>query len=136
MNCADVREAIVESFDVPGTALHSAAMEHMTACASCTEFHAAQQNLHSALMQRFVPPNLSADFSRQLRTKVKDEQRRRLWNFVPDVVHIAIGILASVVCAVVIPDQAVGVLAVGLGFTLFAYVVQTLVGILFDSEEY
>jgi predicted anti-sigma-YlaC factor YlaD len=127
MNCAAVQEQILECFD-GDQRRPTEIVTHMAECASCTQFYEAQLHLHDALANHLEPPTLSRDFQTSLFAKVKRERRRQIWNWVPDVVHFSGGLVTTITCALLLPQTAGMVVGVGLGFTLFSYVVSIFVG--------
>ena len=70
----------------------------------------------------FDPPALSPDFRASLRRRMRSEAPRLWPEALPDFVHVASCLLATVVCAIVLPFGAGPVLAIGVLVTAATYV--------------
>ena len=126
MDCASVRELLVELQDAPVDAsIRRAVDTHVPACAECRRFHAALARVDAGLSQHLRAPALDFAFRERLDTRLTKE-RRRVWaDWLPAAVHFASCGVATVVCVAVLPDQAGLVVAAAAGITVVSHFLLT-----------
>ena len=92
----------------------------------CRSFREAQQVLDATLAAHCVPPQLSAVFRSELAGEIRAEKRRAFEEWVPDLLHLGGGILATAACMLWMPFSARVVLTIGIALTSVSYVLQTM----------
>jgi anti-sigma factor RsiW len=119
MDCREAQEEILEMFDgTPSAEIHA----HLAGCPECAAFAARQSVIDSRLAAAFDPPELSPDFRSSLRRRMRTDAPRLWPEALPDIVHLASCLLATVLCAVLLPFGAGPVLAAGVLVTAATYV--------------
>jgi anti-sigma factor RsiW len=119
MECRQAQEKILEMFD--GTA--SAEVEaHLAGCPECAAFLKRQASLDRELSVMLAPPELSADFRPALRRRMRAEAPKLWPQALPDIVHVATCLAATVLCAALLPFGAGPVLAAGVLVTAATYI--------------
>ena len=104
----------------------SALSSHIAQCDMCRGFQEAQRVLDAALAWHCVAPQLSAAFKSKLARKIRVEKRRALQEWIPDVLHLGGGIVATGACFLWLPVSPTAVLTVGATLTFGSYVLQTI----------
>jgi anti-sigma factor RsiW len=126
MTCQGAQELILESLDgwideEQQTRLES----HIAQCDACRSFQEAQRVLDGALAGHYVAPQLSAAFKSKLARKIRVEKRCALQEWIPDVLHLGGGIVATGACFLLLPVSPAVVLTTGAALTFGSYVLQT-----------
>ena len=136
MTCQTAAELILENMDCLLTGERKAELEsHLLQCQACRSFHRAQVTLDLALSNSQIAPQLSPAFGVRLNQKLRAEKRRVLWQWLPDLLHIGGGILATAACVVWFPFAAWLTLGVGALFTLGSYTLQTVLRFWLEDLE-
>ncbi|MGH9427475.1 MAG: anti-sigma factor family protein [Terriglobia bacterium] len=127
MTCQAAQELILESLDCRIDEEQQTNLEsHIAQCEICRCFQEAQLVLDGALAEHYVAPQLSAAFKAKLARKISAEKRHALQEWIPDVLHLGGGIVATVACFLWLPVSPAAVLTVGVALTFVSYVVQTI----------
>jgi len=126
MTCQAAQELILESLDGGIDKEQQTRLEsHLAQCDVCRSFQEAQRALDGALADHYVAPQLSAAFKSKLSGKIRAEKKRALQEWIPDVLHLGGGIVATGACFLWLPVSPTTVLTVGATLTLGGYVLQT-----------
>lgn len=125
MTCREIEERILESEVQPSS--DAAVVAHVDGCEVCRAFQQSQVSLDAMLAARYIAPAPSAGFDKVLAQRIEADRRRALWDYLPDLLHLGGGVAASAVCAWLLPAAAGRVLAIGVGITVAAYLLQMLV---------
>jgi hypothetical protein len=135
MECHDVRDRILESFDqAPAPDLRAALERHLAGCQSCSSFARAQKMLDDRLGQLLVPPAISPAFRSHLRTRIAQEPASSRLDSLLELVHFASFGVATLVLAAILPVRPAVVISVGVAITLAAYVLMSAVRGSFEDE--
>lgn len=126
MDCARVREALLEGPEAPADAsLQRAVQMHLPACADCQRWRDALRRVDDGLSRHLQPPMPNPAFSARLRERLVNE-RRRVWaDWLPAAVHFASCGVATAVCVAVLPDQAGLVAVAAAGVTVVSHFLLT-----------
>jgi anti-sigma factor RsiW len=126
MNCEQMREGVLESFDAPISAEVRLAIDHhLATCEACRRFARVQQMIDARLTEALPPPVLSSGFRRSLRQKLADDPVAPVWSeSLPDIAHLAGCAFAIILLLVVMPNYSRTILVAGGGFTLVTYFLQ------------
>ena len=126
MTCQAAEELILESLDCRFDEEQQIRLEsHIAQCEMCRSFREAQRVLDAALASHCVAPQLSAAFKSKLARKIRIEKRRALQEWIPDLLHLGGGIVATGACSLWLPDSATAVLTFGATLTFGSYFLQT-----------
>lgn len=126
MTCQSAQELILECLDGHiGEEQQIRLDSHIAQCVTCRGFQEAQQVLDGALAGQNIAPQLSAAFQSQLARKIRVEKRRALQDWIPDMLHLGSGIVATAACFLWLPIAPTTVLTVGATLTLGGYILQT-----------
>jgi predicted anti-sigma-YlaC factor YlaD len=125
MNCSEVEELILESFDAP--VQRERLNAHLAHCPACREFFDAQRALDVSLLAQFPAPNLSASFDAGLRRRIALERRQAILEHLPTVLHLGGGVAGSLLCAWLLPFATSAVVSIGIAITLGTYLLLALV---------
>lgn len=135
MDCHDVRDWILESFDQTQVPDPGAALErHLAGCLACSSFARAQKMLDDWLGQLLVPPTLSPAFRPVLLERIAQERSSSRPDSLLELVHFASFGAATLVLAAILPVSPVTVIGVGVAITLAAYVLMSVVRGSFEDE--
>ena len=127
MTCQTAQELILENLDCRIDEEQQIRLEtHIAECEECRSFWEAQRVLDAALAAHCVPPQLSPAFRSKLAHRINGEKRRALQEWLPDLVHLGGGIVATTACFVWLPVAPTVVFTVGIALTFFSYVLQTM----------
>ena len=118
MDCRQAQEAILEMFDGAESPDFDA---HVGACRHCAAFLAGQTALDRRLSTLLAPPELSPSFRSALRERVQREEPGMWPQALPDIVHVATCLAATLLCAVLLPFGVGPVLAAGVLVTAATY---------------
>jgi anti-sigma factor RsiW len=126
MNCEQVRQTVLESFDGPIRAEFRLAMDdHLATCDACRRFAEVQRMIDARLTEALPPPSLSAGFRRSLQQKLMDDPVAPTWSeSLPDIAHLAGCAFAIILLLAVLPHYSRAILVAGGGFTLVTYFLQ------------
>ena len=126
MDCARIREVLLEGPDTPADASLQRAIEtHLLECAECRQLRDALKRVDEGLSSHLRPPVLHPAFGARLRERLADE-RRHVWAaWLPAAVHFASCGVATVVCVALLPDQAGLVAAAAAGITVVSHFLLT-----------
>ena len=126
MDCASVRETLVELQDGPVESSMRRAMDaHLPACAECRRFQAALARVDAGLSRHLRAPALEVSFRERLDARLA-QGRRRVWaDWLPAAVHFASCGVATAVCVAVLPEQAGLVVAAAAGITVVSHFLLT-----------
>jgi predicted anti-sigma-YlaC factor YlaD len=126
MECARVREALLEQPDVPlDTALRGGVDAHLVGCDECRGLQRALTRLDDGLARHLVPPALDRGFRTRLQARVARE-RRHVWaDWIPAVVHFASCGAATAALVAYVPNRAGVVIAAAVAITLFGHFLLT-----------
>jgi hypothetical protein len=118
MDCREAQEEILEMFDgSPSAEVHA----HLAGCVECAAFAKRQASLDRELAAMLEPPSLSPEFRGALRRRIRSESPGLWPEALPDILHVAGGLAATVVCAAVLPFSAGPVLGIGVVVTGASY---------------
>lgn len=136
MTCQAAQELILESLDCridedQQTRLGS----HIAQCETCRSFQKAQLVLDGALAGHCVAPQLSAAFKAKLAQKIRAEKRLALQEWIPEMLHLGGGAVATAGCLLWLPFSPAVILTVGVALTFVSYVVQTIFRFWFEDLE-
>ena len=127
MTCQAAQELILESLDCRIDEEQQIRLEsHIAQCETCRSFREAQRVLDAALASHCVAPQLSPAFKSKLARKISGEKRQALQEWIPDVLHLGGGIVATAACSLWLPVSAAVVLTFGAALTFVSYVLQTM----------
>ena len=127
MTCQAAQELILESLDCRIDEEQQIHLEsHIEQCEMCRSFREAQQVLDAALAAHCVVPQLSPAFRSKLADKIGGEKRQALQQWLPDLLHLGGGIVATTVCFLWLPVAPAVVFTVGIALTFVSYVLQTM----------
>jgi predicted anti-sigma-YlaC factor YlaD len=127
MTCQAAQELILESLDGGIDKEQQTRLEsHLAQCDLCQSFQEAQRVLDGALADHYVAPQLSAAFRSKLARKIRAEKRHALQEWIPDLLHLGGGIVATVASFLWLPVSPTAILTVGATLTLGGYVLQTI----------
>jgi len=127
MRCQAAQELILESLDCRLDGEQQNSVEsHIAQCEMCRSFREAQLVLDGALAAHYVAPQLGSTFRTTLAHRISGEKRRALQEWLPDLVHLGGGIVATAVCFLWLPVSPTAVLTVGIALTFVSYVLQTM----------
>jgi predicted anti-sigma-YlaC factor YlaD len=136
MECRNVEEAILDSLEGSGTAGGQREIDaHLAGCAACTAFAARQESLDARLGKLLVPPEMSPEFRKTLRKRIRREAMQSWADSLPDRVHFVSCGFATVLCAIVMPFNPAAVLIAGAAATVVTYILMTAVRNFFESTE-
>jgi anti-sigma factor RsiW len=127
MTCQTAQELILENLDCRIDEEQQIRLEtHIAQCEECRSFWEAQRVLDAALAAHCVPPQLSSAFRSKLAHKISGEKKQALQEWLPDLLHLGGGIVATTACFVWLPVAPTVVFTVGIALTFFSYVLQTM----------
>jgi hypothetical protein len=129
MECRNVEEAILDSLEGSGTAGGQREID------ACTAFAARQESLDARLGKLLVPPEMSPEFRKTLRKRIRREAMQSWADSLPDRVHFVSCGFATVLCAIVMPFNPAAVLIAGAAATVVTYILMTAVRNFFESTE-
>ena len=123
MECASVREALLEQPDVPmDTAVRFGVDAHLAGCQECRRLQRALTRLDDGLARHLVPPALNRSFRTRVQARVVRE-RRRVWaDWIPAAIHFASCGAATAALVAYAPNRAGVVIAAAAAITLFGHV--------------
>ena len=99
MTCQAAQELILESLDCRIDEEQQIRLEsHLAQCEMCRSFREAQRELDAALAAHCVAPQLSPAFRSKLAHKIRREKRQALQEWLPDLLHLGGGIVATTAC--------------------------------------
>jgi predicted anti-sigma-YlaC factor YlaD len=134
MDCARIREALLELPDVPEDLSVRYDIEaHLPGCPECQRWHEALTRVDEGLSRHFQPPLLEAGFRERLGARVARE-RQHVWaDWLPAAVHFASCGVATALCVAVLPDQAAVVAVAAAGITVASHFLLTTAHSAFDA---
>jgi anti-sigma factor RsiW len=123
MTCAQAEEYLLEAIDEPLAAGVQHAMDrHLASCAACTTFAARLREVDTQLVAALPPLTAPESIAAGVHRQVARDRVSTLTDSLPDVIHLAGCITATLVSVVVFPVEASTTLAAGAAFTCFTYV--------------
>ena len=127
MTCQTAQELILESLDCGIDEEQAIRLEsHIAECETCRSFWQAQRALDAALAAHCVAPQLSPAFRSKLARRIRGEKRQALQEWLPDLLHLGGGIVATTACVLWLPVSSAVVFIVGIALTFVSYVLQTM----------
>ena len=136
MDCRNVEEAILDSLENAGGANCQREIDaHLSGCPACTAFAVRQSNVDARLSRMLVPPEMSPEFRKVLRKRIRRETMQLWADSLPDKVHFLSCGIATVTCAILMPFHPAAVLSMGAAATGVTYVLMTAVRNFFESAE-
>ena len=127
MTCQAAQELILECLDCRLDSEQQTSLEsHIAQCEMCRSFREAQLVLDGALAGHYAAPQLSAAFKSKLAQKINAEKKQVVQEWLPDLLHLGGGIVATAVCFLWLPVSSTVVLIVGITLTFGSYVLQTM----------
>ena len=136
MTCQGAQELILEGLDCRIDAEQQITLDsHLAGCEMCRSFQESQQALDATLASHCVAPQLSAGFRLKLAHKIRVEKRREFQEWVPDLLHVGGGILATTACMLWMPFSAGVVFTIGIALTSVSYVLQTMLRFWLEDLE-
>jgi hypothetical protein len=127
MTCQAGQELILESLDHRIDEEQEIHLEsHIAECRMCRSFREAQRVLDAALASHCVAPQLSPTFRSTLARKISGEKKQALQEWLPDLLHLGGGIVATTVCVLWLPVSPAVVFTGGVALTFISYVLQTM----------
>ena len=127
MTCQAAQELILEALDCGIDAERQISLEsHIAECEMCRSFREAQRALDATLTAYCVEPKVSPAFKSRLAHKMRGEKRLAFQEWVPDLLHLGGGIVATAACLLWMPFSPGVVLTIGIGLTSVSYVLQTM----------
>ncbi len=131
VTCRTAHEWILEKLDSTLAPRQCEALEsHLAGCAECRRFEELQLQLDGALASRHSPA-LTHAFRANLKRRIKAEERRALWDAIPDLFHVGAGLAIIGICAWFLPLPASTVAAAG----AVTYLSQALLRLCFEELE-
>jgi len=126
MNCEQVRQTVLGSFDGPiGAELRLALDDHLATCKACRRFAEVQHMIDARLTEALPPPSLSAGFRGSIQQKLADDRVAPIWSeSLPDIAHLAGCSFGIILLLAVLPHYSRAILLAGGGFTLATYFLQ------------
>ena len=126
MDCARVREVLLELPDAPGEASVRRAVDaHMAACPDCRLLHQALMRVDGGLSRHLRAPVLDAGFRERFDARLA-RQRRHVWaDWIPAAIHFASCGAATAVLVAYLPNRAGVVIAAAAAITLFGHFLLT-----------
>jgi hypothetical protein len=135
MNCQTIQEEILESFEeARPLSIQREIDVHLSSCAQCAAFAAAQNALHVRLSAMPVP-EMSAAFRSALRARIRRESPNPYFEMLPEIVHFGSWAVATIACALLLPLDASLIAGAGLAATATSYVLLTAVRSSFEAAE-
>jgi hypothetical protein len=135
MDCCDVQEYILESFEVsPSDAMQESIDAHLSTCAACARFARLQKTLEAGLSTLLVPPTVSPVFRSALHERISSEAAPSRLDTLPDIVHFASFGVATLVCAALLPFSPSAIIGLGTTVALSSYVVLSAVRSSFEDS--
>jgi hypothetical protein len=127
MTCQAAQELILESLDCRIDEDQEIHLEsHIAQCEMCLSFREAQGVLDAALAAHCVAPQLSPTFRSKLAHKIKGEKRQALQEWLPALLHLGGGAVATTACVLWLPVSPAVVFTGGIALTFVSYVLQTM----------
>lgn len=132
MTCSEAQALMFDAIDDERLPAGTLAL-HLEGCPRCAEVFAGYRALDRTLADAFPPPGLSLAFRPALRRRIQQERAPTWWPSLPETVHLAACLAATVVCGVLLPAPAastltLGVLGTGLSFVLLVVVEEAISG--------
>jgi anti-sigma factor RsiW len=124
MECHEVQELILESFEVTSSSERSRRIDaHVSTCEECSRFASAQRALDDRLSALLLPaPALSLASRAALRARIHEEAAPARADALPEVVHFGSFAIATLVMAAVLPVSAATVILIGSLLAIVSYV--------------
>ena len=127
MTCQTAQELILEGFDCRIDEEQQTRLEsHIAQCEMCRSFREAQRVLDAALASHCVAPQLSPTFRSTLARKISGEKRKALQEWLPDILHLGGGTVATTACVLWLPVSPAVVFTGGIALTFVSYALQTM----------
>ena len=127
MTCQAAQELILECLDSRIDEEQQIRLEsHLAQCEMCRSFREAQAVLDAALAAHCSVPQLSPTFRSKLADKIRGEKRQALQEWLPDLLHLGGGTVATTACVLWLPVSPAVVFTVGIALTFASYVLQTM----------
>jgi len=127
MTCQTAQELILESLDYRIDEEQQIRLEsHIAQCEMCRSFWEAQRVLDAALDAHCVAPQLSPAFRSKLFHRISGEKKQALQEWLPDLLHLGGGTVATTACVLWLPVSPAVVFTVGIALTFVSYVLQTM----------
>lgn len=131
MNCHDVQELILESFEQTASREIRLQIEaHLASCDGCSQFALVQRALDERLGALLLPaPVASLGARAALRAKIREEAVpvRARFELLPDIMHFASFAIATLIMAVVLPVSSSTVIGIGVVLAFVSYLVLSAV---------
>jgi anti-sigma factor RsiW len=135
MDCQELREHILESFEEPPSAAMQANVDaHLSTCEACARFARVQKMLDAGLSTMLTPPAISPAFRLVLRQRIRWEAAPSRLDTLPDIVHFASFGLATLVCTAILPFSPSAIIGVGTTVALSSYVLLSAVRSSFEDS--
>ena len=135
MNCCDVEEEVLGSFEkAPSASMRASLDAHLATCEACARFARVQHALDLRLGATLVPPAVSSDFRPALRQRIRLEATSSRRDSLPDVLHFASCGVATVVSAVLLPLSPLVIVAAGTTTALATYVLLSAIRSSFEDD--
>jgi anti-sigma factor RsiW len=136
MDCADVREQILESFDEAAPAALPTAIEaHVRECSRCAAFAASMRGLDARLGAALVQPPMSPSFRTTLQARIGRERNSSRLDALPEILHLGSCAAVTVLAAALLPFDVPVTLAAGTAATSLSFVALFTVRTLFEALE-
>jgi predicted anti-sigma-YlaC factor YlaD len=136
MDCQQVQNEIVESFNEPRPADVQAAIEaHVALCVTCAAFARKQQALDRQLTTMLVPPRVTPRVRAVVRERARRERQLFWSDLLPDAVHFASCGVVTITALIWLPLDAPVVLGIGAIGTLLSHAVLTAFHESLDAAE-
>jgi len=127
MTCQAVQELILEDLDGRLNEEQRIKLRsHLTQCSMCQSFWEVQRDLDAALVANCVAPEVSSTFRPKLAQKIRSEKKQALEEWLPDILHLGSGIVATTACVLWLSVAPALVLTVGIALTFVSYALQTM----------
>src|SRR5437879_1079602 len=117
MDCQEARESILESMAEPLSPERQAALRiHIASCEDCRAFAGAQSALDASLAAAVPTAQLSPDFRKSLRRRIRRDPAAGWPDFLPDLAHLGGCAGAVVLLLFLLPGHSGVVLPAGAAF--------------------
>ena len=136
MTCHAAQELILESLDCRIDAEQQIRLEsHIAQCEMCRSFREVQRVLDATLAFHCVAPQLSPAFRSKLAREINGQKRQARQEWLPDLLHLGGGTLATATGVLWLPVSPAAVFTVGIALTFVSYALQTMLRFWLEDLE-
>ena len=123
MTCEEAEELLLESFDeAPAPVVRRALDAHVADCHACAAFATQLRAVDAQLAAALSPPAIPASLAPAIRAQVRRERTTAVLENLPDIIHLAGCLTATLLSAALLPIAPPITIVAGLGLTCVTYV--------------